>query len=271
MLVLSLFPGIDLLGRGFELEGYCVVRGPDLIFGGDIRSFHPPAGRFDGVIGGPPCQDFSSLRRCEPSGNGLAMLSEFVRCVELARPDWFLMENVPGVPSIAPEGYTVQRFDLRANECGMTQQRLRHFQFGSNCDEVLLLNRDARQAVTARAATAIEGTQQQRRGWAEFCMSQGLPADFELPGFTLAAKYRAVGNAVPIPVARFVARAIRDSRYPADLIRLCCCGCGRSVQGKQTHALPACRKRMQRRRDAVQSGDTRRDTASDVRSQERAA
>lgn len=267
MLVLSLFPGIDLLGRGFELEGYCVVRAPDLIFGGDIRAFRPPPGRFDGIIGGPPCQDFSSLRRNEPTGNGLAMLREYVRCVEAARPDWFLMENVPSVPDIAPTGYLVQRFDLRANECGLPQQRLRHFQFGSACGEVLLLNRDERTPVTAPAALAIEGTRIGRRGWAEFCESQGLPADFDLPSFTLAAKYRAVGNGVPIPMGRFVARAIRDARYPAELITLCCCGCGRSVQGKQTHALAACRKRMQRRRDAVQDGVTRRDTAMHMRSQ----
>lgn len=267
MLVLSLFPGIDLFGRGFELEGYCVVRGPDLIFGGDIRQFHPPPGRFDGIIGGPPCQDFSSLRRSAPTGNGLAMLFEFVRCVEAAQPSWWLMENVPGVPDIRPQGYRVQRFDLRANECGMTQQRLRHFQFGSNCDEVLLLNRDERQIVTQPAALASAGTHKERRGWAEFCESQGLPTDFDLPSFTLAAKYQAVGNGVPIPMARFVAWAIRDARYPAQLITLCVCGCGRSVQGKQTHALAACRKRMQRRRDQALAGVTRRDTATDVRSQ----
>lgn len=29
--------------------------------GGDVRKFHPPSGRFDGVIGGPPCQRFSPL------------------------------------------------------------------------------------------------------------------------------------------------------------------------------------------------------------------
>jgi len=54
MLVLSLFPGIGLLDRAFEEEGFCIVRGPDLLWGGDIRSFHPPAGRFDGVIGVGP-------------------------------------------------------------------------------------------------------------------------------------------------------------------------------------------------------------------------
>jgi DNA (cytosine-5)-methyltransferase 1 len=268
MLILSLFPGIDLLGRGFEAEGFCVVRGPDLIFGGDIRSFTPPPGRFDGVIGGSPCQDFSSLRRDPPTGNGLAMLAEFVRCVEAAQPGWWLLENVPGVPSVAPAGYAVQRFDLRASECGLSQQRLRHFQFGSAHDEVLLLARDARQPVTQRCVTATEGTQIQRRGWAEFCQAQGLPADFDLPGWTRSAKYAAVGNGVAVPVARFIARAIRDSRYPSALIKLCVCGCGRSISGKQLAATPACRKRMERRRrDAAQPAVTRRDTANDSGSQ----
>jgi hypothetical protein len=66
-LVLSCFPGIGLLDRAFEEEGFCVVRGPDLLWGGDIRTFHPPAGRFDGVIGGPPCQLFSSFRHLNPN------------------------------------------------------------------------------------------------------------------------------------------------------------------------------------------------------------
>ena len=49
--VLSLFPGIGLLDRAFEERGACVVRGPDLLWGGDIKGFHPPAGVFRGVIG----------------------------------------------------------------------------------------------------------------------------------------------------------------------------------------------------------------------------
>ncbi len=53
-LVLSLFPGIGLLDKAFESVGFAVVRGPDLLWGGDIRRFHVPAGRFDGIIGGPP-------------------------------------------------------------------------------------------------------------------------------------------------------------------------------------------------------------------------
>lgn len=52
-LVLSLFPGIDILGRGFESLGFCVVRGPDKMWDSHIEDMHLPSGRFDGVIGGP--------------------------------------------------------------------------------------------------------------------------------------------------------------------------------------------------------------------------
>jgi DNA (cytosine-5)-methyltransferase 1 len=257
MLVLSLFPGIDLLGRGFEQEGFCVVRGPDTLFGGDVRAFEPFPGRFDGVIGGSPCQDFSRLRRSPPTGYGLVMLAEFVRCVEAAAPDWFLLENVPGVPDIKPAGYQVQRFDLRANECGLQQQRLRHFQFGSRRGCVLVLDRPERGDVTQSAAVAVEGSQKERRGWGEFCTLQGLPEEFDLPGFTLTARYQAVGNGVPVPMAAFVARAIRDAMVPAGSVRLCACGCGRRVEGKATSAGPACRKRLQRRRDPAAATGTR--------------
>lgn len=64
-LVLSLFPGIGLLDRAFEEAGFTVVRGPDKIWGGDVRNFHVPAGVFAGVIGGPPCQVFSIEERAE--------------------------------------------------------------------------------------------------------------------------------------------------------------------------------------------------------------
>ena len=43
-LVLSLFPGAGLLDRGFEQAGFCVVRGPDILFGQRIEDFHAPAG-----------------------------------------------------------------------------------------------------------------------------------------------------------------------------------------------------------------------------------
>lgn len=244
-----MFPGADLLGRGFELVGFCVVRGPDLVWGGDVRDFHPPPGKFIGVIGGSPCQDFSRARRAPPSGNGVAMMAEFARCVTAAAPEWFLLENVPGVPAVAVPGYTVQRFHLNAKECGVRQNRLRAFQFGSRSGRALVIQRGEWPGKLAPCCLAVEGKSTQRRGWADFCELQGLPRDFDLPGLSVSAKYRAVGNGVPVPMACVVATAIKH-RAVTPLARMCVCECGRAVAKGSTLATAACRKRMQRRRDA---------------------
>ena len=108
-LVLSLFPGIGLLDRAFEEEGFCVVRGPDLLWGGNVKTFHAPAGAFEGIIGGPPCQRFSPLQhlvrynREKNGGQGYAeaenLIPEFERIVQESQPPWFLMENVPQAPT----------------------------------------------------------------------------------------------------------------------------------------------------------------------------
>lgn len=134
-LILSIFPGIDLLGRAFEevWPEACVVRGPDLLWGGDIRTFHPPTGRFDGVIGGPPCQAFSRLRHLvEHNGHAVApnLIPEFERVVMEADPSWFLMENVPGAPEPAPGGYVVRTRYVTDAHVGGETRRCRRFSFG---------------------------------------------------------------------------------------------------------------------------------------------
>ena len=140
-LVLSLFPGIGMLDRGFEDEGFCVVRGPDLLWGGDVRRFHPPAGVFAGVIGGPPCQAFSRLANLvrakgqEPRHGNL--IPEFERCVAEAEPEWWIMENVPGAPVPAVAGYCVQaqlldhRWVPGSAGIGQEQRRQRRISFGT--------------------------------------------------------------------------------------------------------------------------------------------
>lgn len=245
-LLLSLFPGIDLLGRGFEAEGFAVVRGPDLIFGGDIRRFHAPAGRFAGVIAGSPCPDFSHARRTAPTGEGMAMLQEFRRIVEETRPDWWLLENVPTVPDLQISGYSHQRLDIDPRDLGLEQRRLRHFQFGHRNGFLLALPRPT--ARRGGEATLLASTSGQR-SFSEFCRLQGLPEDYDLPGFTVGAKFRAVGNGVHVDVARLVAAAIR--RPVSALTRLCGCGCARPVKGKAQTAGVACRKRLQRKRDSA--------------------
>lgn len=139
--VLSVFPGIGLLDRAFESEGFCIVRGPDVLWGGDVRAFHPPAGIFDGVIGGPPCQSHSSLvhlvraRGNEPRFPDL--IPEFSRIVIESAPHWLLMENVPGAPlpdlshaySLLP--FLLDNADLDSGDgLGHEQMRTRRFTFG---------------------------------------------------------------------------------------------------------------------------------------------
>jgi len=139
-LILSLFPGGGLLDYAFEAEGSCVVRGPDVIWGGDIRRFHPPPGRFDGIIGGDPCQSHSSLanlvraKGLEPSFPD--MTGDYQRVVEEARPAWFLRENVPKAPDVKPAGYDVRSFMLcnstldSGDGTGNEQMRKRRWWFG---------------------------------------------------------------------------------------------------------------------------------------------
>jgi DNA (cytosine-5)-methyltransferase 1 len=251
-LLLSLFPGADLFGRAFEAEGFCVVRGPDPLWGGDIREFKCVAGHFWGVFGGSPCQDFSKLRRCPPTGHGVAMLAEFARCVTEAQPEWALLENVPGVQDLPIAGYFRQRFNLAAKECGAAQSRLRCFQWFNRVNSTpLVIHRGAAPPGLSRAALASEGRRQGRRSWADFCELQGLPRNFALPGLSQAARYQAVGNGVPIQMGRVLARAILAWSVTDGLVRVCICGCGRPLPGSGVHATPSCRKRMERARDAA--------------------
>ena len=249
-LVLSIFPGIDLLGRGFEEQGFCVVRGPDKLWGGDVRDFHPPAHVFDGVIGGSPCQDFSRARRSAPTGDGLAMLAEFARVVTEAAPKWFLLENVPTVPDVTVPGFHVQRFDLNARECGMRQRRLRHFQFGSRDRAFLVPLGRVTDEPIEEIALASEGAKIGRRDWAKFCKVQGLEDPLDLRALTIKGRYVAVGNGVPLPMARVLAAAVTYRVVTSDS-GYCVCGCGRAVTDRSLVRCAACRKRAQRRRDRV--------------------
>jgi DNA (cytosine-5)-methyltransferase 1 len=244
-LVLSLFPGIGLLDLAFEAEGFCVVRGPDVLWGGDIRTFNPPAGRFDGIIGGPPCQMFSRLAHMvrhnghQPKFGNL--IPEFERCVAEAQPQWFAMENVPDAPLPAVEGYGVHSFVLNNRQCidedgkPAKQMRTRRWSFGwrggrktLNLDVTIFENHEFEYA--ACGGTHGEGgiAREQRKkterlkksmgtniksssSFARLCELQGLPEGFDLPPFTVAAKCKAVGNGVPLPMGRTIARGIKET------------------------------------------------------------
>ena len=241
-LVLSLFPGVDLLGRAFCAEGFSVVTGPDLITGGDVRDYVGAPGRFNGLIGGSPCQDFSRKRRAPPTGNGVAMIREFLRVVSECRPAWFLLENVDKVPDVRLDGYEVQRIPISHAECGGRQNRLRHMQFGHRHGWII---RPELQLSHAKLEPAV--LCRDDRSYPEICRLQDLPGPLDLPGMCLSAKKRAIANGVPILMGRVLARAVlaASARDPAAD---CICGCGQRVTDLARHADASCRKRMERRR-----------------------
>lgn len=257
-LILSIFHGLDLFGRGFEAEGFHVVHAAESMFAFDVRDLHLPPGRFDGLIGGSPCPDFSLANRggIILDGYGIEMLGEFCRLVVEAAPPWFLLENVAQVPDIAINGYEIQRLDLNARECGMKQNRLRHFQFGSRSAKPLCVPREAKRKDWEPCALATEGERKERRAFNKFCELQGLDPVPNLSHFSTALQYRLVGNGVPVPMARTLAKAIRNWIVDPRVPKLCVCGCGREVTGRQSAAGATCRKRMQIRRERTEAGPT---------------
>lgn len=237
MLVLSIFPGIGLLDMAFEEAGFCVVRGPDLLWGGDVRQFHPPAGKFDGVIGGPPCQEHTSLAWLNKA-QGVSTRHgdqnpEFDRCVEEAAPAWFLRENAPLAPPANPSGYSVHSQLLEDVWCGGETRRRRRICFGTatgarlHIGTLALHTPTPARAVTgdARQASVGERVRHREKGITggllnkdgrklplpEMLRLQGLSDDFfgaDCP-FTDKAKRQMIGNGVPLAMGRAIAEAVK--------------------------------------------------------------
>lgn len=252
-LVLSVFHGADLLGRAFEQAGFCVVRACEWELGFDIRDFHCPANKFDGIVGGSPCQDFSVARRSPPifDGYGVEMLKEFERVVAECQPKWFLHENVSRCPDVNVNGYFVQRFYLNARDVGMAQNRRRRFQFGSLDGRLLQIPRVRQDGnEKARCCVASEKDAPDKRNFSEFCRLQGLPTDFSLPLLHIRKQYHVVGNGVPLPMGLAIAKAIADysSIRVGEGVALCKGECGQIVEGRKQYCSKTCAKRAERRR-----------------------
>lgn len=160
MKVVDLFCGCGGLSLGFERAGMNVVAGfdnwPDAL---DVyrRNFAHPAIRADlsnveesvkkirefipdMIIGGPPCQDFSSAgKRNEEGGRGDLTVC-YARIISEIKPRWFVMENVERImktqklrDSLAvfrATGYGLTYMVLNAALCGVPQKRKRFVMVG---------------------------------------------------------------------------------------------------------------------------------------------
>jgi len=159
MRVLDLFSGCGGMTLGFEQAGFEVVAAFDWwepsiqvyranfdhpIFQKDLSGvedyslfsdFQP-----DVIIGGPPCQDFSSAgKRDEDLGRGDLTIS-FAEIISHVRPEWFVMENVERIIKtrklqeakhlFKTAGYGLTEQVLDASFCGVPQARKRFFMVG---------------------------------------------------------------------------------------------------------------------------------------------
>lgn len=138
--VIDLFAGVGGMSLGFEMSGFEILianehdssiadsysynhKDTEMIVG-DITTlnlndiFGAYTGKIDVIIGGPPCQGFSqkgSRKTIDDSRNFL--FKYYVSTVELVKPKYFVMENVPNLLT-AEEGFFFREIETLFNELG---------------------------------------------------------------------------------------------------------------------------------------------------------
>ena len=92
------------------------------------------------IIGGPPCQDYSTAGHRDETRGRAALTISYARIVEYIRPKYFLMENVAVIEKsetlkvvnkiFKDAGYGLTQLTLDASKCGVPQTRKRYITFG---------------------------------------------------------------------------------------------------------------------------------------------
>lgn len=161
MKVIDLFSGCGGMSKGFQNAGYAVAAAfdnwkpaievyqknfPDHpIINYDLGSFAGEASLFqkfspEMIIGGPPCQDFSSAGKRDETLGRADLTHSFAEIVTAVMPQWFVMENVgraaasrafaAAVKIFKRAHYGLTEMVLDASLCGVPQARKRVFLIG---------------------------------------------------------------------------------------------------------------------------------------------
>lgn len=161
--LLDLFCGAGGLSLGFERAGYSVVKAIDFDKWaietynhnrkdkvGEVRDvvtidedYIKSIGNVDGIIGGPPCQGFSTAGQRIIDDDRNKLYREYFRILEQVNPKFFVIENVTGLLTFAKGavkndiirraevlGFNVYLSTLDTSKFGIPQVRLRVFFIG---------------------------------------------------------------------------------------------------------------------------------------------
>ena len=113
----DLFAGAGGMSLGFQQAGFKIMSAVEVVdiaaethhlnfpdshvHCGDIAEYDPldyvSKKDIQVVVGGPPCQGFSVAGKRDPNDPRNKLFREFVRVVDVLRPNYFVMENVPGI------------------------------------------------------------------------------------------------------------------------------------------------------------------------------
>jgi DNA (cytosine-5)-methyltransferase 1 len=164
MRTVDLFSGCGGMSLGFQNAGFDIVAAFDSwlpaievykdnfqhpIFKKDlsedasyaaIAKFNPEM-----IIGGPPCQDFSSAGKRDESLGRANLTLSFANIVSCIKPRWFVMENVERIEKsqilktvlekLRANGYGLTSSVINASYCGVPQVRKRYFLIGQSGGE----------------------------------------------------------------------------------------------------------------------------------------
>ena len=135
MKVLSLYSGADNLGDGviqaghevklaIEMNNDCCrtikLNHPDTeVINGKVSDHLESLGRFDCVIGGPPCPEFSRAKSDRTFD--LCEVNNFIRAREITKAEFHLMENVQDLYKVHKE----RNFLVNCADYGVPQTRIR--------------------------------------------------------------------------------------------------------------------------------------------------
>lgn len=132
---------IKVYERNFDHPVYYADLSDVELSASHIKQYNPEM-----IIGGPPCQDFSSAGlRNENNGRGDLTVS-YAKIIASVKPKWFVMENVATITKSNKlieakkifkfSGYGLTQLVLDASLCGVPQKRKRFFLIGlQNADD----------------------------------------------------------------------------------------------------------------------------------------